>query len=114
MKYTAPELNLTIDRGADFTLQLAITEDDGITAVDCTGYTFAADIRPDFDSDVLTSFNITEVNLANGNISVSLTDEQTAALTYDRCVYDVKMTDASGVVTYLMRGRLIIQGRVTE
>ena len=110
---TAGKLNINIDRNADYNIQVAITEDDGTTPVDLTGYTFAADIREDYDQPVLTSFEVSAVDLANGVISLLLTDEKSELLPIERGVWDLKMTDTSDFVQYVLRGRVLLNNRVT-
>lgn len=113
MDASAPQLDLTIHRGASFNIQLAVTEDDDVTPVDLTGHEITASIRRDYTQPVLDSFIVTPVNLSLGAISLLLTNEQNAALPLNRFVYDVKMVDPAGYVTYLMRGRLMLINRVT-
>ena len=49
-----------------------------------------------------------------GNLTLSLTDVQTAAIEAGRYVYDVLQTDASGDKTRLMEGQLIMTPSVSR
>lgn len=111
---TTPVLPLVIHKGQDFNIQTALTEDDGVTAIDITGYTIEADLRAELGGAVLAEFSYSAVDEPNGVFSLNLTDEQTAVITYQRGTYDVKMTDTSGYVTYILRGTIEFIERVTE
>lgn len=88
------------------------------SAVDHTGYTVEMDVRasPVSSSELLT------LTLANsrvtingsGNIQLALTAAETAALTFDRGFYDLKVTSPGGTVNYYLEGQFIVEPSVTR
>ena len=84
------------------------------TAVDLTGVTAAAQIRPSENSPVLTADISVTVYGSEGKINLYLSDSQTAKLKPGFYAWDLKATDGQDVVTYWIKGQFIVTGRVTE
>ena len=80
--------------------------------VDLTGVTAKAQIRPEENSETLTAAFSVMVTGADGKISLGLTDEVTAALRDGVYFWDLKISGAQGV-RYWIRGKFIVEGRVT-
>jgi len=96
--------NLFIDQGADFTTTVTVNDANG-TALDLTSYTALAMIRKTYQSSTATTFTSAFVSpRTTGQITISLTDTQTAALEQGRYVYDLVITDASGSKTRVVEG----------
>jgi len=96
--------NLFIDQGADFTTTVTVNDSNG-TALDLTSYTALAMIRKTYQSSTATTFTSAFVSpRTTGQITISLTDTQTAALEQGRYVYDLVITDASGSKTRVVEG----------
>ena len=91
--------NLFIDQDADFTTTVTINDSNG-SALDLTSYTALAMIRKTYQSTSATTFTSTFASdRTTGQITISLTDTQTAALESGRYVYDLVITDSSGTKT---------------
>ena len=96
--------NLFIDQDADFTTTVTVNDSTG-TALDLTNYTALAMIRKSYQSSTATTFTSAFVSpRTTGQITISLTDTQTAALEQGRYVYDLVITDASGSKTRVVEG----------
>mgnify|MGYP000568849364 FL=1 len=96
--------NLFIDQDADFTTTVTVNDSNG-TALDLTSYTALAMIRKTYQSSTATTFTSSFVSpRTTGQITISLTDTQTAALEQGRYVYDLVITDASGSKTRVVEG----------
>ena len=96
--------NLFIDQDADFTTTVTVNDSNG-TALDLTSYTALAMIRKTYQSSTATTFTSAFVSpRTTGQITISLTDTQTAALDDGRYVYDLVITDASGNKTRVVEG----------
>ena len=105
--------NITIDQGATFSLPL-VFKDASNVAINLTDVTFAAQIRPSADSKtILASFTVTKDPLTTGRAVLSLTDEQTGALTFGTAVYDLLGTKA-GVKTRYIQGTVTLSPQVTR
>lgn len=105
--------NITIDQGATFSLDLALTNDDG-TAKDLTNYTVASQMRKSYDATTYTAFTVVKVN-ATGAITLSLTATETAALKAGRYVYDVECDGSDPVETLrVVEGLVNVTPNVTK
>ena len=106
--------NLFIDQGADFTTTVTINDSTG-SALDLTGYTALAMIRKTYQSTTATTFTSTFVaDRTTGQITISLTDTQTAALEDGRYVYDLVITNAAGSKTRVVEGIATVNPSVSR
>jgi len=106
--------NLFIDQGADFTTTVTINDSTG-SALDLTGYTALAMIRKTYQSTTATTFTSTfESPRTSGQITISLTDTQTAALEDGRYVYDLVITNAAGSKTRVVEGIATVNPSVSR
>ena len=106
--------NLFIDQDADFTTTVSIT-DSADSALDLTGYTAAAMLRKSYKSTSSTAFTVAFVDpRTGGQVTLSLTDVQTAALNEGRFVYDLVITDADGDKTRVVEGIATVKPSVTR
>ena len=106
--------NLFIDQDADFTTTVTVNDSNG-TALDLTSYTALAMIRKTYQSSTATTFTSAFVSpRTTGQITISLTDTQTAALEQGRYVYDLVITDASGSKTRVVEGIAIVTPSVSR
>tara|TARA_B100001109_G_scaffold170697_1_gene139420 strand:+ start:73 stop:408 length:336 start_codon:yes stop_codon:yes gene_type:complete len=105
--------NLFVDQGSDFTITLSLTNsvDD---ALNLSGNTFLGQVRKSHGSNTVKATFTTTNDGVGGNLTVSLTDTQTAALESGRYVYDILQTDGSGVKTRLIEGQLIVTPSVSR
>jgi hypothetical protein len=106
--------NLFLDQDADFTTTVTINDSAG-SALDLTGYTALAMIRKTYQSTTATTFTSTFVSpRTSGQITISLTDTQTAALEAGRYVYDMVITDSSGNKTRVVEGIATVNPSVSR
>jgi hypothetical protein len=106
--------NLFIDQDADFTTTVTVNDSNG-TALDLTSYTALAMIRKTYQSSTATTFTSAFVSpRTTGQITISLTDTQTAALESGRYVYDLVITDASGNKTRVVEGIATVNPSVSR
>ncbi len=108
----ATKINLIIDQGASFETTLNLT-DDNDNAVNLTGYTGAGQIRKHYTSSTATSFSVT-LGGANGTLTIGLSANSTANLASGRYVYDIEVTDSSGIVSRLFEGIVTVTPQVTR
>jgi hypothetical protein len=107
----AIKANLTIDQGTDYSTSITLTDDED-NIVSLVGYTANAQIRKTYSSSNSVSFS-TEITEAQGVITLSLTDAQTANITPGRYVYDVILTTGS-MTTRIVEGIVTVTPRVTR
>ena len=105
--------NIFIDQGATFTTTVTVTDANG-DAVSLSGYSVAAQIRKTFLSSSATAFTATISNASAGEITITLSPTQTAALEAGRFVYDVLITASGGTKTRVVEGQVTVNPRVTR
>ncbi len=105
--------NIFIDQGATFTTTVTVTDANG-DAVNLSGYSVAAQIRKTFLSSTATAFTATISNASSGEITISLSPTQTAALEAGRFVYDVLITASGGTKTRVVEGQVTVNPSVTR
>lgn len=114
----AAYLDIPIEQGATFTLDLSVTDDAG-DPIDLTGYTARMSVKRDARETAalleLTTANVRIViTAASGLVTLILTAAETAAITtWTRGVYDLELISAGGTVTRLCEGAVIILAEVT-
>ena len=106
--------NLFVDQDADFTTTVTVNDSTG-SALDLTNYTALGMIRKTYQSSTATTFTSSFVSpRTTGQITISLTDTQTAALESGRYVYDLVITDASGSKTRVVEGTATVNPSVSR
>lgn len=116
---SAPTLDLQIDQGSTFVFHLEIRNGAGANppVLDLTGYTAKAQMRASYGSTVLkeltTSDGTITIDAALGKITLTLSDEQTAAMTFNTAIYDLVMTGPTGVATRVVQGKVTVSPGVT-
>jgi len=105
--------NLFVDQGSDFTITLSLT-DSVDNALNLTGATFLGQIRKSHGSNTVKGTFTTSNDGTGGNLTVKLTDVQTAALDSGRYVYDIIQTASDGIKTRLIEGQLIVTPSVSR
>jgi hypothetical protein len=108
----ALDVDLYIDQGADFTVQLDVTAEDG-SALDLTGYTVTSQMRRSYYSLTATSITSTVLSAPDGTIQLSLPASATRNLWPARYLYDVAVTSGSGVVSRVFEGMITVTPGVT-
>lgn len=110
-------LNLTFSQGATWKLALAYNNGDG-TPIDLTNYTARMQARPSYtSSDVaLNLTNGSGITLGGtaGTINLLVSATTTAAIGAAQYVYDMELVSASGEVTRLIEGTLVVTPEVTR
>ena len=106
--------NIFIDQDADFTTTVTVNDSAG-NALNLSGYTALAMIRKTYQSTTATTFTTTFADpRTSGQITISLTDTQTATLEDGRYVYDMVITDALGVKTRVVEGIATVNPSVSR
>ena len=106
--------NLSVDQGATFTAEVAVSGSDGAT-LDLTGYTAEGQIRKTYTSSTSIAFTATIEAPTTGNVNISLSAAQTGAMKPGRYVYDVEITnDGGNTVTRILEGQVEVTPSVTR
>jgi len=105
---------LYIDQGADFTTGITLYSDNGITPLNLTGFTFSSQMRKSYASSTSTTFTITAPQPTTGQVILSLTAVQTAALKAGRYLYDIEMVDNVSYRSRPVEGIIIVSPQITQ
>ena len=108
-------IDLIVNQKSSFRAVFNVKNSDG-TAVNLGGYTVAAGYKADIGAADSTQVDITSsiTNAATGEITLSLTKEQTNSMKNPRYVYDVVITEtSSGFRTRLIEGAIKVAAGVT-
>ena len=105
--------NIFIDQGADFSITVDVSDANG-NQLNLTGYTAAAQMRKTYESSSVSATFTTSIAAADGQVTLSLTDTVTTALSPGRYVYDLVVTDGSSISTRVVEGQAIVTPGVTR
>lgn len=98
--------NITLQRRADYSVLLQF-KDSSDAVIDLTGYTVYAQAWDKTRSTKYADFAIAYTNRSNGQVTISLTDTQTATF-IDELYYDVLLENASGLREYYLEGVIFV------
>lgn len=107
-------IDIVVNQKSSFEVTFVV-KDNGVL-LDLTNYTAAAKFKTDLTaSDTTAQAFTTEIsNTAGGEITISLTPEQTSKLTNPRYVYDVAITNTlDNYKTRIVEGAMKVSGGVT-
>lgn len=105
--------NLYIDQGTDFSITVDVTNADG-SVLDLSGYSAAAQMRKTYTSSTISATFSTSISEASGQVTLSLTDTQTTAISPGRYLYDLNITSSGGQTSRVVEGQAIITPGVTR
>jgi hypothetical protein len=98
--------NIPLQRRADYSVLLQF-KDSNDAAIDLTGYTVYAQAWNKDRSTKYADFSITYTDRSNGQITIALTDTQTATFP-DDLRYDVMLENSSGDREYYLEGVIFV------
>ena len=98
--------NFTLQRRADYSLLLQF-KDSTDSAIDLSGYTALAQAWNAGRVKKYADFSVAYTNRSNGQITISLTDDQTATFP-DTLYYDVRLEDNAGTKQYYLQGVITV------
>lgn len=104
----AKKVNIVIDQSSTFNKDIPYL-DTSNNLFDFTGYTGEGRLRKHHLSS--NSANLTVV-LSEGNINISMTDEETSVLEEGKYVYNVRITDESNNVTRAIEGLIFVSPNI--
>ena len=106
--------NLLIYQGSDFIIDFTIENDNG-TVFNLTGYTVACKIKKHYTSSTSTTVTAAILSPAtSGQIQLSLTNGQTAAMKSGRYVYDVELILADSTIEKVHYGIITVNPEATK
>lgn len=112
---TAAIENLTIEQGATFSRVVNVSESGVLKNL--TGYLARAQIRRTAgNASIVQAITCTLTDAVNGEITITISAADTAALTDTNGVWDMELDDQGGtpVVIRLLKGKVSISPNVTR
>lgn len=112
-------VDLDFDQGADIIITLTIYDANNIVK-NITGYHALMQIRDKAGGELYDSFLDTGgtprivITGASGLITVTIPAAKTATYLWTRAVYDIKLTDAAGGISYPIFGDISLRSRVSQ
>ena len=106
-------VELTIEKGATFSSQITVKDDQGIEQ-DLTGYTARSQRRKSYYASSKYDFTVVVTSPALGLITMSMTAANTSNISPGRYVYDVEIENNSGDVTRIFEGIVTVLPNVTR
>ena len=106
---------LYMDQGTTFSNILTLTDDLTSASINVSGYTVRSQMRRSYYSAKATAnITCTITNASSGEITMSLTDGQTANIKAGRYLFDVETVDTGGVVSRVLEGIITVTPGVTK
>ncbi|NCC99966.1 MAG: hypothetical protein EOL95_09755 [Bacteroidia bacterium] len=103
-------------QGDDLTKTFTITVNS--VAKDLTDYTINMQIRKDYNSSpylsLSTGSGITLSDPTNGEFTVTITDAQSKLFNFVTAIYDIQLTDTSGLKKTYVKGTITLIKEVTK
>lgn len=104
--------DLVLDQGATF-IEYVLYKDKSKNAIDISGLSPRAKLRKSYYSSNAITFTTSVISAVDGNVSISLSYNETANLKAGRYVYDVELYD-SNVVYRIQEGTVTVYPEVTR
>ena len=104
--------NIYIDQGTTFSLSLNVSDQNG-DPKDLSDYTAAAQMRKSYYTNTAIDFNADITLPLDGEVSISLTAEETSAIKAGRYVYDIEIEGESETLRVL-EGIVVVNPEVTK
>ena len=101
--------------GEDYRLTLKLTDSTG-SAMNLTGCSYAAQFRsaPAPTGSVFATYSTSVTSAGTGTISVRLSRAQTSLSSGKSGLWDLKQTDSTGLVSYILTGKCSVRPTVTR
>ena len=106
----ASKENLVIDQGTTYSVTINLDDENG-DPLNIVGYSSRAQMRKHYTSSNAVTFS---TSLTNGELTLSLTANQTSNIVSGRYVYDAELIDASGNVTRIVEGIITVTPEVSR
>jgi len=99
--------SFTLQRRADFSLEIQFKEGDPATVIDLTGATVLSQAWNEKRTQKYADFAVAYNDRTQGKVTLSLTDTQTTEFP-DVLYYDVMIQDSSGLRQYYLEGVITV------
>lgn len=104
--------NLYIDQGTTYSLSIIVSDQNG-DPKDLTDYTVAAQMRKSYYTSSAIDFTATTSLPEEGEVTISLTAQETSAIKAGRYVYDIEITGDNQTLR-ILEGIVVVNPEVTK
>lgn len=104
--------NIYIDQGTTFSLSIIVSDQNG-DPKDLSDYTAAAQMRKSYYTNTAINFTADVTMPLDGEVTISMTAEETSAIKAGRYVYDIEITSELETLRVL-EGIVVINPEVTK
>ena len=105
--------NIYIDQGTSFSNTITVNDAVG-SPLNLSGYTAASQMRKSYSSSVAYNLNAVIASEVNGQVRITLTPTQSAAIPAGRYLYDVEITSSGGAKTRVVEGIVVVTPEITK
>lgn len=105
--------NLVLEQGSTFSVTIGYNDSSG-NPVDLTNYTPRSQMRKSYYSANAITFTANVSNAIDGEITLSLSSEQTANINAGRYLYDLEIVRNGNVVTRVVEGIVTVLPEITR
>lgn len=105
--------NLTIEQGVDLALQIAVKDASG-TTYSLAGSSVSAQIRDDYNGNLLANFSAVTNTGTTGTLALTLSAVTAANLPLSGGKWDLLLTTSAGTKIRLLAGNVTVSGEVTK
>jgi hypothetical protein len=111
----AAYVELYIDQGTTFNNIINLTDDVTNTPINVSGYVISSQIRRSYYSaNISANITCTLSNVANGEITMSMTAANTSNIKPGRYLFDVKTLDTNNQTSRVLEGIITVTPSVTK
>jgi len=104
-----------MDQGATFSTTITLDDDTTNSVINVAGYTAVSSMRRSYYSaNVTANLTCTFTDPSNGVLVLSMTAANTANITPNRYLFDVKTTSPSSEVTRILEGIITVLPQITK
>lgn len=111
------EIKMYVPQGTTYEHTFNYQQSDG-TPIDLTGYAARMQFRQTVDAADPPIYSVTDVSgeliCGNGTVVLTISETDTAAFTFNKCVFDLEVESPGGVVTRLVKGTVYLDPEVTR
>ena len=104
--------NLVLNQGTDWSTDIDVIDQNG-DVFDLSGFFAEGQMRKNYASVHSTSFDVVELD-DTGRISIALDNVATSALKPGRYMYDIEITDPTGIITRVAEGIVTVRPNFTR
>ncbi len=108
-------VELYLDQGTTFNNIINLTDDVNNTPINISGYTVTSQMRRSYYSaNISANITCTLSNVANGEITMTMTAANTANIKPGRYLFDVKTSDIYNTISRVLEGTITVSPQITK